>query len=328
MIVTVETLNVYDEIQRNLESAGGCEYKSYIFWKEMDLKLAIVYGNCHFSVLAEYLNNNQIFNHEYLIRRYSVTGLEKNYPSDEELKRCDLLIVQDIRKTNYLNAKSADELIAKTSEKAIVLRVPNLYGYNLYFPQAKVCASEERTNLHRDVVFNDNKIIMNQVALMTGWQDENIECWGNASYNADTIVDMIETKEVYSAEDILRNFEKEISKIKDREEDCDIKISDYILDMYQKIKLFYDPRHPAKELIHEKGRRILKALGMEMDEEIPSNLASDDMEIPVYGCVKSALGLKFKERLLRKYQTNCSIYQRPVSVKEYVEEYLWWNQII
>lgn len=119
----------------------------------------------------------------------------------------------------------------------------------------------------------------------------------------DDIVDMIQNKDVYSSEMILENFENEIHKLQERERECDIKISDYILDNYQKQQTFYDHNHPAKDVIMEKGRRILKVLGIEIDESVTTmdrKSIVDGGELFLYGCVRRALGIQYKQLYIKK----------------------------
>ena len=327
IIVTVEDLRVYREISEGLKLCGCREYENYIFWRQIDLKLAILYGNCHFEVLEEYLNNNSVFNRRYFIKRYAVTGVRTEYPTEEDLAECDLLITQDIREENYLNVKSANYFIGKVSDRATVIRVPNLFGCNLYFPQCKESDTEKIMRMHSDVIVENRLATKLKLWHMIGWEDENLEriiASGEVPIT-DAMVEMIENQEVYSAEDIWDKFNKEISKLQKRESVCDISISDYILNEYKKVKLFYDPHHPSKELIHEKGRRILSCLGIEIDEETPCKSALDSTEVFIYGCVKKALGMEFEEHLIRKNRYWGSFYQRPMDRKDYVEIYMYWN---
>ena len=100
-------------------------------------------------------------------------------------------------------------------------------------------------------------------------------------------------------------------------------ISDYIEKSYQQKQLFYEPFHPTEDVIAEKGRRVLKQLGISQDEEMPMSRSMGAMEMPVYGCVKEALGLQYEQKILRR-ACSATLNNRPESLEEYIENYLIW----
>ena len=133
LIIVTATMSVYEEIKKELTSIGLREFENFIPCTAFGKKLAIVYGNCHMSTLALYLQQNYYFNSEYFIRFYYIGEWET--PSEKELKKCDLLITQDIREKNEFNMPSYMSLVSDIKKEALVVIVPNLYGCNLFFPQ-------------------------------------------------------------------------------------------------------------------------------------------------------------------------------------------------
>lgn len=88
----------------------------------------------------------------------------------------------------------------------------------------------------------------------------------------DEIADAINNTDMYKKEDIIKNFEHEMKKLKEREKNCDIKISDYIEENYRWKQLFYDPNHPTNDVIKEKAIRVLDILNIKSNDKIYTNM--------------------------------------------------------
>ena len=46
-------------------------------------------------------------------------------------------------------------------------------------------------------------------------------------------------------------------------------------------------------------------------------------ELPIYGCVKRALGLQFEQKILRK-NSQWTLGNQPETLSEYIENYIRW----
>lgn len=97
------------------------------------------------------------------------------------------------------------------------------------------------------------------------------------------IAEMDEKERYYSKEQIVRNFKEQLGKLKQREVECSIKISDFIETNYKIQQLFFDPNHPCNVLICEKGKRILKLLNLKVKEDVIVDDALDEGELFIYG---------------------------------------------
>ena len=102
IVVMAKNERIENEIVTQLDEKGFFEYENYISLRKFNKKLAILYGNCHFSVLEEFFQNVPEFIDEYYIDRYYVGNRDKSKrePLDGEFHRCELLITQDIREQN------------------------------------------------------------------------------------------------------------------------------------------------------------------------------------------------------------------------------------
>ena len=252
-------------------------------------------------------------------------------PKKVELEHCKLIISQDIQEDNSLHLPGAGELFSCVGKDCIKILVPNLYGCNLFFPQAqKPDINVALRHINSDAILRKDATARSQaeyIVWISGWRDKNIENMFAAGAGIEDIVNMIENDDVYSKDMLIENFQNEICKLQRREEKCNIKISDYILENYTKQQIFYDPHHPTKEIIIEKGRRILRLLGIEINEThmtISRRTMIDGREMFLYGCVRRALKIQYKQQYIRNIRNN-SLYNHAIDLKEYVETYISWN---
>lgn len=330
IIVATETKRMYDEISKLLSGLGGVEFENYKWIMFIDRKLAILYGNCHMRILEKYLHKHPEFDRRYVARYYYVAdeNEEKRYPSDNELAHCELLILQDIRQHNSLKVPEAKIIKEKISPKCINIKIPNLYGCNLFFPQTRGTYDDVFINnlWERHISKNENLLPTknNQVASanVIGCRDINIESMFREG--SEKIKEAIESERTYDPLIITQNFQKQLEILRQREKECDITISDYIEKNYREKQLFYDPYHPTNEIIYEKGKKILKILNMEVDEMAVVEDALDEWEMFIYGSVRRALGLEYKQKYIRCHKNRGTLYNSAIDLQEYIDGYLAW----
>lgn len=164
IVVMARNRHTESELISRLTEKGFCEYEDYIALRKLNKKLAILYGNCHFSVLEEFLNKIPEFQDEYYIDRYYVADRDKSKrePSEDELNRCDLLITQDIKSENELGVMDCFSAKNKVRHGKTII-TPNLYGCNIYFPQA--VELDDVMDLH----VNDNAVISDEGMAIIQW---------------------------------------------------------------------------------------------------------------------------------------------------------------
>jgi hypothetical protein len=122
----------------------------------------------------------------------------------------------------------------------------------------------------------------------------------------------------------LDNFEKQIEKLKEREQKCDIQLSTWILANYQKELLFYDPWHPSEKILREITMSILRILGITTECLVMGN-DFDFGELFIYGCVKKQLGITFHQPTIRNFCTAYTLWNAPLTREEFVRQYIIWN---
>lgn len=324
----------YLEIKSELESIGLEVNKDFCKMEcLLEKKKAILYGNCHIDVLRRYLESNPCFNKIYTCNYYFVHDKARKqelYPSDTELADCDLLIAQDIRDNNSVGAASYNFLTKKVTSKCICVKVPNTYGLNLYFPQISIADWAEIENRHIGKAYvdlenrRDAHYVGEVIRGIIGHRDLIIEEMIKNGCIPSIMKEEINNNVYWKKELIIEYCNNALSKFEKREQDCDIRISDYIKENYKKKRLFYDPYHPVSELIFEKGRRILNFLNIQIDENIVPCYELDQNEIFIYGCVQNSLKLKFENKYIRRFYCNYTLRNRAITLEEYLEDYAAW----
>ena len=328
-IIIASSEPIYREISSFLISEGFKEFEDFMYVNHINKKLIILYGNCHMAIIGMYLKQQHEISNNYFIRTYFIHSNQK--PTNDELKYCDLLISQDIEEKNEFNNIGLNYLKDRVRKSCKVIIVPNLYRINLFWPQVtKRFDNENNLHLGEDKIYEDDFDNLSYTARgpvrwMIGWCDNYIE---KCILNGDSVEQIscsIKSQEIFKKDDIINNFNNTINKLKEREKKCSISISDYILDNYKKVDLFYDPGHPTNILFKEKARRILCIMGVEniCFDEISERM--DSIEIFVYGCVKHALQLEYDKEYIRTYTYNGTLWNRAISLEEYIKQYKLWK---
>lgn len=139
----------------------------------------------------------------------------------------------------------------KLNKKCKVIRIPNIY-FDGYFPQI---INVEKYN-----------------GKLYPRRDKYIDLLFKKGITEEEIVKTIKDIKFLNKEFIEDCVKKSFEILKVREEQCDVKILDYIKSNYIKKQLFYSPNHPINIVIKELTIRILKKLNINdfkfEDEEI------------------------------------------------------------
>lgn len=324
----------YDVISRNLKEIGCIEFDDFIWMEEIDRKLMILYGNCHMAVIERYLNANPNVTKEFAIRRYYVSDADERYriPEERQLKECSVFITQDIREENKAYVPGYVKLKEKLMRECTSIVIPNVFECNMFFPQIY----RPKDKISRVNELHKKELLLNEegssvaamdyiLAELQGRRDINIDRLYESGYGIDDIINYILDKSTYQKEAVVDNFRKEMNKLKKRELNCNIKISDFIENNYQDKQLFYEPGHPTNILLCEYGRRILKYLKIELDETLPIAEGMDSEEVFIYESVKEALNLKFEQKYIKRNSINYTLQNRSMDLREYVVNYIMWN---
>lgn len=316
-IIVAVSISSYKTIKRQLEQQGYVEFIDFIYWEWCQKKLCILHGNCHMAVIKSFLNScANFFNNYCIYDNPPIYEMAEEKFSKEALENCDLFIHQDIRTDNRYGVELSDEYILKKI-KCKEITVPNLFGYGrIYYPQFKVNSN--------------NQAIANGADKngMFPHADTVIDSLSEKKYDVDSIIEICESKRAFSEDFIISNFKEYMEIIRNRDEDWDVKVYDYILENYRNTLLFYDVGHPTNEVLQFISYGILDRLGIDYSkDDIKAENCLDIHQQPIYPMVKEVLGLKFETNEIRK-----SIDGKKMSdymdFKEYIKEYCIWTSIL
>lgn len=305
VFIIVAVKQDYFEIRKQLIGLGYHEFEDFIPSALYDRKMAIAYGNCHMELLKRYLERHKNFSAEYGFYPFpQIQEMEKDFPFGEILPYAKLLLHQSIRDNNKFGFMfSSRNIITMTLPDCKIVSCPNLYGMpKCFFPQ---------------LTRFENKIAIDSIFL--SYREKNIERWIKDGMEKETIKKKLQGG-IYSKDEIVSLWEDFKHKLIKREEQWDIKISDYILEKYKTEKLFNEPWHITTNLGKEIAVRILKHLGYQNYTILYTIHCMDDNEVFIYQDVKKALGLKFEEKTIRNYSRNISYTNVDMDFDEYINE--------
>lgn len=322
LIIVAEKWGEFVKVKKELEAHNLKEFKDFYYWEAYIKKIAVIHANCYGNAYIEFLNKSQDFTEKYFIYPSPLLHVNKSGRLYDALIRvCDLFIHQDIRKENAFGYYLSDEyLLPRLKESCKRLVVPNLVPYaDVIFPQSFVTATlkiNHLVNRTQDELFVGNLII-----------DEVFQKGGDIEEIMKSFMDI----NIVSEEEKQRcreYFFEKIESLKRREENWDVKISDYILENYQEYKLFTDLSHPSLRLMTEICRRIGVALNLKDIDNISIDYDYEMVEMFVMPWVKDALKLRFSDDYVRgnnriNLGNRDKLGDGRMDLREYIREYVY-----
>lgn len=319
-IIIATSKNAYESIANRLKQIGYKEFENFVWHNYLDRKLVILHGNCHMSVIEQYLSHSTCFMEKYVLLDIPRICVADGKLDENKVKHCDVYIHEDIRTDNAFGEKLSDRYIRSILPDEVVdVTVPNLFGLGRWlFPQ----------NIKKYANRGENRPLGHDKNGMFPHEDYIIERAYNSGMNPKDIVKAY-SKEWITKEEIQEIFDEYMRKIGERERGWDIKIKDFIIDHYKNRKLFYDAGHPCNDIMYEITVRILDRLGLDGRKEIAYEDVSetegmDTHENPVYPCVIRGLELEWKDYYIRKSKGAKKLSPQ-MDYAEYVNEYIFWR---
>jgi len=317
LVVVASTIH-YDEIAVQLTEFGLQELKDFIPYQALGKEVVLIHGNCHKQMIEEYLNTSQTFTERFWI--YPIPMIQynrKGYIKEHLLKNCDVFIYQDIQENNpYDKRLSAEYLSSQVCKKRIC--IPNVFGLGKFlFPQAVI--GENNSKWHNPTGPEIPGGLFN-------YRDENIDrLWAGGERDINKIAGYL-TGQIYGEDEIKDKFMKCFEKMKEREKLWDIKILDYIQHRYKDEQMFCEPAHPCNNILRKISEGIVEILGIEKDEIDEIDISFGVSEMPIYKCVKEALGLKYERKCIRDVPPSgqSKLIDGDMDLLEYCKEYCYW----
>lgn len=287
------------------------EPREMLTWikKQVKKEIICVYGNCQNISINTLITSSNILNEKYiLLDMPPIQDLKEERQlgiSENILKEVDIFVYQEVSSHNKFSPMLASSFILnKLNENAKTICIPNAY-FTGYFPQ--VCDNPY------------NPFLKQYSNTPFPYGDENIQRM-EGRYSAKEIAEIIDADNFYTAEECKNNVEESLSQLEKREENCDVKISDYITIHYKKRLLFYTPNHPTNEVLAELVKRIFMLCGVRVEDiRLEKAWENNGREIFIYPSVRKNLQLEFNKT---KYCWWNVIKAEPSDIYEYVEDYL------
>lgn len=313
--IVASSENIYWDIKNKLEIEYQLiEFEDFEYWETFCKKVVVIYGNCHTSAIKAALKTSSIFNHLYgfyplkpiqEIKSDGGNGLKTNV-----FRKCNLFIHQCIRKENIYGEEYASSNFVRLLHKdCTVIGIPNLYRLPKFmFPQ----------------IPDDNNYIEWESYNFFPFKDKYIDK-NYTNLSVKKIEDMINDSKLINPAGIIEKQEIFWEKVKKRETEWDIKILDFLRNKIYDQLLFYDPNHPTNTVIEYIANSILKLLNI--NEHIFNTdylLPLDNLQIPIYKSVSSALKLNYEIKYLRNYSSS-KLCNNKMDIAEYVKQYIMWN---
>lgn len=310
-LIATGSVDSYWQIKNYLETVLNLiEFEHFEHVNTYNKKISIIYGNCHSLAVKSALIQSAEFNNIYGC--YPLNPIcqmnSKESFNTKAFERCSLFIHQAIRKNNSYGEEYASEnLLKRLPVDCIVIAMPNLYRMPLFmFPQMESYENQIYYEGYNYFPYRDKFI--------------------DSNYNVkqiDQICKMIEEESLISHSEIRSNYEMFIEKVKSREKEWDISISNYLIKEMPNSQLFYDPEHPTEKVIGYIVDNILNKLGFNSMKNYISD-CMDFCEIPIYQSVNVALKLNWKKSIIRKYSI-LKLNNNIMDLYEYVSQYIKWN---
>lgn len=298
-----------EQIRLKLEKEKLNEFKDFIFERFYNKKIVIFYGNCHTESIIKFLRNNNEFTKEYEI--YDIPQIQniknKLFFSSIIFKKCDLFIHQSIRENNrYGSDFSSKNIIRKLKKECNIISMPNIYQLpKFFFPQYY---NSEEIRFKKSTYFFRDRII-----------DDLYFKGGNINQIYEKYMD----KNLYNKEKLDNEYHNFIKKVKSREKDWDIKVSDFIIENFNKKNLFYDPNHPTTTFFKHVYLEILNILKIKDTSLLNYSQVirnSDLYQMPI--CLSIIKNFELKFEIIELRVTGRKVFSGKMLLKEYISQYI------
>lgn len=177
----------------------------------------VTIGNCQARRIGEYLKelipNIQV---QYLSPTSRVHPLMSADEAEKAIKNSDIIIRQPLSDQHGILSSAGTKSIAKN--RTIIINFAYFFNHGI----ASFCSAPAVPIIYGEEIIN--KMLSSGIE-----KSEILKMWSKCQINFD----------------IINRFEKCFNQFKERENNCDIKISNIIKNNYKKIKIFDTHNHPS-----------------------------------------------------------------------------------
>lgn len=275
----------------------------------MEKKKVIIYGNCHTMIVEKYLEKCDQFKMKYEICHISPIQEihDAQYFQNQIFKECDVFIHQSIREKNrYGKEFSSSSVIKLLKPECKIIAIPNVYHLpTCLFPQY----TEETELRYKEQTYF--------------FRDRIIDDYLTQGRRLDDIVKLYQKYE-FNKEEIRKEYDIFIQKVKKREEEWDVKVAQFIEDNIDKAVLFYDPNHPTNFLIRHYVEGILDILlcGEPYSlDELEGYNRLDSYQMPIHQSVMDVFKIDKQVIDNELRYGGVKVISKPMYLEDYIRQY-------
>lgn len=306
-IVACSSFETYKIIKKRLVKKGYIEFTDFIWSRLWNKEIVLINANCHGTALKKYLESSAEFNRKYAI--YPIPEIQMNDEKEIEnniLKHINIYIHQDIRRENTISYKLSDEyILQQLSESAKKICIPNFVGLGNIYQQYCGKIGYVTRGENPQLLFYKDELI-----------DESYNYLRNN--NIDLTINNIlkyQRKKKYNYE---VKFEKILNKIKIRENNWDIKVSEFISNHKYCKRLFNDISHPGNELMKYICDEVMKILKLPIVSFGQFGLGAEAVVCPfVSRYIEENYQARNDNKEILLYGEQIDNYE------EYIRQYIW-----
>ncbi len=163
-------------------------------------------------------------------------------------------------------------------------------------------------------------------------RDQCVETMVEAGIPVKKILTRIKDTTFFEKDTVIKNHNKTIKRADLTDRVSDVKISDFIIDMYKKEKLFRDRGHFNQILLYEYVKRFLWKLGILADDKEVQRVDTDFLfegvnELPIYPSTAAWLKLEWVDKTTKYRMINYKGI-RDVTFDVYMEELILYYKSV
>lgn len=234
------------------------------------------FGNCQAHPIAQLLMANEHFNRyfEYVpftkpVYMLTEQDLEK---VTDLVSSVDLFIYQSVGEA-FGKTYSTENLLSLTKDSCQRISFPSIY-FNGYMPEINYLRYiGGEINAFSD--YHDINLVNSYVR-----NPENCYQKTFAQYKSD---------DYYSSEELLNNAKKSVSTLREREQLCTIKVSDYIEKNWRDTRLFYSMNHPSNSVLDHLVSQVTPILGISLSNSPVGSELLGETVLPLYHSVQKLM---------------------------------------
>lgn len=328
----------YEEIRRTLLLDGLKPYIHFMKWDifeelyrhmKYNNKLMILVGQCEINeirvVLSQIPSAMSVFSVIYFDERKVCShgdkfSLEEYYDCQEILCLADIFVQPVV--FSEQSVKGFSILHNQLRDQCKILRI-SLFDFDSYWAQD----IDKKRSLSKFYMTVPNKKLSAYAN-----RDQCVETMVEAGLSANEILTRIKDITFFEKDTVIKNHNKTIKRAVLTDRVSDVKISDFIIDMYQKEKLFRDRGHFNQALLYEYVKRLLWKLGISTDDKevkkVDTNFLFEGVnELPIYPSTASWLGLEWVDETTKYRMINYKGI-RDVTFDVYMEELILYYKSV